>query len=325
MTEPDPQEQAFITGPEDEGQRLDSFLAKRCPDLSRSRIHADMKEELVLVDGRPRPKGFRLRAGSRVVFRPGARPEIKAVAQDIPLNIVHEDDHILVINKAAGMVVHPAVGHPDGTLVNALLHHCRNLSTEGGPLRPGIVHRLDRDTSGLMAVALTDTAHRHLAAQLQDRRMGRTYVTVSWGRWKQDQDTLTGDIGRHPRFRQKMAVVNQGGKPAVSRYRVLEDFGYVQLCEVQLETGRTHQIRVHFAQHGHPVVGDRMYGDDLRARGIHNLDRRSADRMVKAADRQQLHAVELRLVHPVTDEGLEFSAEPPADMAGVLAILRENT
>ena len=325
MTEPDPQEQAFITGPEDEGQRLDSFLAKRCPDLSRSRIHADMKEELVLVDGRPRPKGFRLRAGSRVVFRPGARPEIKAVAQDIPLNIVHEDDHILVINKAAGMVVHPAVGHPDGTLVNALLHHCRNLSTEGGPLRPGIVHRLDRDTSGLMAVALTDTAHRHLAAQLQDRRMGRTYVTVSWGRWKQDQDTLTGDIGRHPRFRQKMAVVNQGGKPAVSRYRVLEDFGYVQLCEVQLETGRTHQIRVHFAQHGHPVVGDRMYGDDLRARGIHNLDRRSADRMVKAADRQQLHAVELRLVHPVTDEGLEFSAEPPADMAGVLALLRENT
>ncbi len=325
MTEPDPQERVFTAGPEDDGQRLDSFLVKRCSDLSRSRIHTDMKEEPVLVDGRPRPKGFRLRAGSRVVFRPGVRPEMKAVAQDIPLDIVHEDEHVLVINKAAGMVVHPAVGHPDGTLVNALLHHCRNLSAGGDPLRPGIVHRLDRDTSGLMAVALTDAAHRHLAVQLQDRRMGRTYLAVSWGRWKQDQDTLTGDIGRHPRFRQKMAVVNQGGKPAVSRYQVLEDFGFAQLCEVQLETGRTHQIRVHFAHRGHPVVGDRMYGDDLRARGIHNLDRRPADRMVKAADRQQLHAAGLRLVHPATDDVLEFSVEPPADMAGVLAILRENT
>jgi len=325
MTEVGPPERIFTVGPEDEGQRLDSFLAKRCPDLSRSRIHADMKEELVLVDGRPRPKGFRLRAGGRVVFQPGIRPEMKAVAQDIPLDIVHEDDHILVINKAAGMVVHPAVGHPDGTLVNALLHHCKNLSAGGDPLRPGIVHRLDRDTSGLMAVALTDTAHRHLSAQLQDRRMGRTYLTVSWGRWKQDQDTLTGDIGRHLRFRQKMAVIEQGGKSAVTRYRVLEDFGFVQLCEVQLETGRTHQIRVHFAHRGHPVVGDLMYGEDRRAHGIHNLDRRQADRMVKAAGRQQLHAAGLRLIHPVTDDTLEFSAEPPADMVGVLAILRENT
>ncbi len=325
MTEPDPKERVFITGPEAEGQRLDSFLADQCPDLSRSRIHADMKKDLVLVDDRPRPKGFRLRAGSRVLFRPGTKREMVAVAQDIPLDIVHEDDHILVINKPVGMVVHPAVGHPDGTLVNALLHHCKNLSAGGDPLRPGIVHRLDRDTSGLMAVALTDAAHRHLAAQLQDRRMGRTYLAVSWGQWKQDQDTLTGDIGRHPRFRQKMAIVNQGGKSAVSRYRVLEDFGFVQLCEVQLETGRTHQIRVHFAHRGHPVVGDRMYGDDLRARGIHNLDRRQADRMVKAAGRQLLHAAGLRLVHPVTDDNLEFFSEPPADMAGVLAILREIT
>ena len=325
MTEADSTQRCFTVGPDDEGKRLDSFLTQQCPDLSRSRIHTDMKDDRVLVDDRLRPKGFRLKVGSRVVFRPGVKREMVAVAQDIPLDIVHEDEHILVVDKPVGMVVHPAVGHPDGTLVNALLHHCKNLSTEGGPLRPGIVHRLDRDTSGLMTVALTDMAHRHLSEQLQDRRMGRTYLTVSWGRWKEDENTLSGDIGRHPRFRQKMAVVKQGGKPAVSRYRVLEDFGFVQMCEVQLETGRTHQIRVHFAHHGHPVVGDLMYGDDKRARGIHNLDRSQADRMVKAAHRQLLHATGLRLVHPATEETLEFTSEPPPDMARVLEILRENT
>jgi 23S rRNA pseudouridine1911/1915/1917 synthase len=290
MSEQDSRERFFTVETKDEGQRLDIFLAERCPEFSRSRIHADMKNDRVLVDGRPRPKGFRIKADSRIVFRPGTIRPMEAVAQDIPL----------------------------------LLHHCENLSVGGDPLRPGIVHRLDRDTSGLMAVALTDAAHRHLAEQLQDRRMGRTYLAVSWGRWKSDQDTLTGDIGRHTRFRQKMAVVNQGGKTAVSRYRVLEDFGFAQLCEVQLETGRTHQIRVHFAHSGHPVVGDQMYGDDLRARGIHNLDRRQADRMVKAAVRQQLHAVALRLVHPASGETLEFSANPPPDMAAVLGILRDD-
>jgi len=324
MSEPGSAERCFTVEPEEEGQRLDSFLTDKCPDLSRNRIHADMKQSRVLVDGRQRPKGFRLKAGSLVAFQPGTIAPMEAVAQDIPLDIVHEDAHILVVNKPAGMVVHPAVGHPDGTLVNALLHHCASLSAGGDPLRPGIVHRLDRHTSGLMAVALTETAHRHLSEQLQDRRMGRSYLTVSWGRWKDEQDMLTGDIGRHPRFRQKMAVVKQGGKPAVSRYRVLEDFGFVQLCEVQLETGRTHQIRVHFAHFGHPVVGDQMYGDDQRARGIHNLDRRQADRMVKAAGRQQLHAVNLRLVHPDTEKTLDFSAPPPDDLAGVLAILRDD-
>ncbi|MEN8007230.1 MAG: RluA family pseudouridine synthase [Candidatus Krumholzibacteriota bacterium] len=324
MTDKEKAERTFTVEPDDAGQRLDSFLVDRCPDISRNRIHADMKEERVRVDGRSRPKGYRLRDGNKVVFQPGTKPEMEAVPQDIPLDIIHEDDHLLVVDKSVGMVVHPAVGHADGTLVNALLHHCKNLSAGGDPLRPGIVHRLDRDTSGLMAVALTDTAHRHLAAQLMDRRMGRTYLALSWGRWKEDEGTLTGDIGRHPRFRQKMAVVASGGKSAVTRYRVLEDFGFVQLCEVQLETGRTHQIRVHFAHNGHPVVGDRMYGDDQRARGIHTLDRRLADRMVKAARRQLLHAMELKLVHPATSEPLEFRADVPPDMTDVLAMLREK-
>ena len=324
MTEGGPEQRSFTVEPEEEGQRLDSFLVDKCPDLSRSRLHADMKEDRVLVDGRNRPKSFRLRAGSRVVFQPGIRPEMEAVPQDIPLNIVFEDEQLLVVDKPVGMVVHPAVGHPDGTLVNALLHHCAHLSSTDDPLRPGIVHRLDRDTSGLLAVALTDTAHRHLAGQLEDRRMGRTYLALSWGRWKEDAATLTGDIGRHPRFRQKMAVVSEGGKPAVTHFKVLEDFGFAQLCEVALETGRTHQIRVHFAHNGHPVVGDAMYGEDQRARGIHNLDRRMADRMVKAAGRQMLHAVALRLVHPVSGETLEFAAEVPADLSGILDLLRHD-
>jgi 23S rRNA pseudouridine1911/1915/1917 synthase len=324
MTNKEAPGRSFTVDEDDAGLRLDSFLVNMCPDFSRSRIHEDMKDDRVQVDGRLRPKGFRLRAGSKVEFRPGTKPVMEAVPQDIPLDIVHEDEHLLIVNKPVGMVVHPAVGHPDGTLVNALLHHCKNLSAGGDPLRPGIVHRLDRDTSGLLAVALTDIAHRHLSEQLQDRRMGRTYKTISWGRWKEDEGTLTGDIGRHPRFRQKMAVVQSGGRSAVTRFRVMEDFGFVQYCEVQLETGRTHQIRVHFSNNGHHVVGDRMYGDDLRARGIHTLDRSIADRMVKAAGRQLLHATALKLVHPATSDTLEFRSEMPPDMAGVLALLREQ-
>jgi 23S rRNA pseudouridine1911/1915/1917 synthase len=325
VTDVDHDVRIFAVDPADAAKRLDSFLVERCPDLSRSRIHEDIKQEGVLVDGLPRAKSFRLRAGSEVVFSPGVRPEMKAVAQDIRLDIVHQDEHLLVINKPAGMVVHPAVGHADGTLVNALLHHCQSLSAGGDPLRPGIVHRLDRDTSGLLAVALTDAAHRHLAEQLQDRRMGRTYLAVSWGRWKEEEGVLTGDIGRHPRFRQKMAVRADGGKPAVTRFRVLEDFGFVQFCEVQLETGRTHQIRVHFAHNGHPLLGDKMYGEDQRARGIHNLDRRQADAVVRTAGRQMLHAAGLRLVHPATSDILEFQAEIPGDMARVLDLLRNGS
>ena len=276
----------------------------------------------MLVDDRARPKSFKLKAGSRVAFKPEPRPVMEAVPQDIPLDIVYEDDRLLVVDKPAGMVVHPAAGHPDGTLVNALLQHGGTLSAGGDPLRPGIVHRRDRDTSGLMAVARADEAHRHLAAQLEDRLMGRTYHTVSWGRWSEDAGTLTGDIGRDPRQRQRMAVVAAGGKPAETRYEVVEDFGFVQHCRVELATGRTHQIRVHFAHNRHPVVGDRLYGDDSRRRGVHNLDRARADRMVRKAKRQMLHAAELRLVHPADDRALVFTSELPADMAGVLEDLR---
>lgn len=304
------------------GQRLDAYLAARCPEHSRSRIQADLQAQLVTVDGRPRPQSFRVKAGSEVVYRPAAPRALAALPQDIPLRIVWEDAHLAVVDKPAGLVVHPSAGHGDGTLVNALLHRYGRLEAGADPLRPGIVHRLDRQTSGLLVVALDEQTHRRLQQQLRDRRMGRTYLALSWGAWAEPAGTLTGDIGRHPRRRQQMAVVARGGRAAVTRYRVLEDFAFCQWCEVELETGRTHQIRVHFAQGGHPVVGDPVYGDDKRARGVHNLDRALADRVVKLARRQLLHAAGLRLVHPVTGAELAFTSPLPADLAAVLAALR---
>ena len=306
-----------VTAP-DADLRLDSFLVKYCPELSRNRIQGDLQSGRVLVDGRQRPKSFRLKAGSAVVYVPGPVPEMVAVAQDLPLQIVYQDEDILVLDKAAGMVVHPAVGHPDGTVVNALLHHCRGLQAGDDPLRPGIVHRLDRDTTGLMVVALNDRAHRHLSDQLRSRRLGRNYLALSWGSWAENEGVLEGDIGRHPRVRRKMAVVHDGGRTATTRYRVLADHGFVQLCRVKLETGRTHQIRVHFAHNHHPVVGDPLYGDDGRAKAVHALDRAVAARMVRLARRQMLHAVRLELEHPVTGDALVFEAPVPDDMRRVL-------
>ncbi len=314
----------FVVSAEHDNLRLDQFLVEVCDDISRNRVHTDMAAGQVSVDDRQRPKGFRLKPGQVVRYQPSVPVAMQAVPQDIPLDIVYQDEHLVVVNKPVGMVVHPAVGHPDGTLVNALLYHFRDLQAGGDPLRPGIVHRLDRDTSGLLAVALTDKAHRHMADQLQEHEMGRTYFAVTWGQWPDDKGRLTGDIGRHPRFRQKMAIVDQGGRTAATRYEVIEDFGFAQLCRIELETGRTHQIRVHFAFKGHPVVGDSMYGDDKRARGIHNLDRRAADQMVRDARRQLLHAAELRLVHPATNKEMTFTTPLPADMEHVLNGLRNQ-
>lgn len=306
---------------EAEGERLDAFLTAHCPGLSRTRIHGDLDGRLALVDGRIRPKGYRLRGGERIVYTPSVRSEPQAEPQDIPLDIIHQDEDILVVNKAPAMVVHPAVGHPDGTLVNALLHHLGRAPAGDDPLRPGIVHRLDRDTSGLLVVAVSERAHRHLSEQLAERSMGRTYLTLSWGRWEDGEGTLTGDIGRDPRQRQRMAVVPRGGRAAVTHYRVLEDFGFLQFCSVRLETGRTHQIRVHFAHNHHPVLKDPLYGDDGRARGVHGLDRQLAGRLVGLAPRLMLHASELHLLHPADERPLEFRVPVPGDMAAVLKLL----
>jgi 23S rRNA pseudouridine1911/1915/1917 synthase len=322
MPEPTPQPRAFTTGPDDEGVRLDVFLAGRCPDLSRSRVRADLdRPGAVLVEGRPRPASFRLHAGQHVVFLSAARQALSAEPQDIDLDIVWEDEHLIVVNKPVGLVVHPAIGHPDGTLVNALLHRRGPFAAGGDPLRPGIVHRLDRDTSGLLVAALDDIAHRRLAAQLQDHRMGRIYLALSWGRWAHDEGELDGPVARDPRRRQRMAVV-AGGRQALTRYRVLEDYGFAQLSRVELGTGRTHQIRVHFSHAGHPVVGDALYGDDARARGVHGPERRVAEQLTRLIGRQMLHAAELHFRHPLTGAELAFTAPLPGDFTAALKLLR---
>lgn len=314
----------LTAGPDDADQRLDTFLHGRCPDFSRNRIQSELAEGQVLVDGVVRPKGFRLQPGMEVVFTPQPRRPMTAVAQDIPLQVLYEDDDLAVIDKQAPLVVHPAPGHADGTLVNALLYRYRSLAAGDDPLRPGIVHRLDRNTTGLLVVARRDRVLAALQEQIQARTMGRIYLALSWGRWAGDEAVLEGDIGRDQRRRQRMAVVKKGGRPAVTRYRVLEDHGFVQLCRVELETGRTHQIRVHFARSGHPVVGDPLYGDDARVRGVHHLDRRRADAMVKAAGRQMLHASELHFRHPADGREMTFAAPLPPDMAAVLRKLAHD-
>lgn len=315
----------LTAGPDDTDRRLDAFLTDRCPDFSRNRIQAELAAGRVTVDGVKRPKGYRVREGMEVVFAPESPPPMTADPQDIPLSVVYEDEDLVVIDKQAGLVVHPAPGHPDGTLVNALLHHFQDLADGGDPLRPGIVHRLDRDTTGLLVVARNDRTLAHLQEQIRERTMGRVYLALSWGQWDPFEGTVEGDIGRDPRRRQRMAVVEHGGRPAVTRYRVEQDFGFAQLCRVELETGRTHQIRVHFAQGRHPVVGDPLYGDDNRVKGVHHLDRRRAQAMVKGVRRQMLHAHELHFSHPRDGRELVFTSPPPPDLARVLEALAAET
>jgi len=237
-------------------------------------------------------------------------------AQDLPLTLVWEDEDLAVVDKPAGMVVHPAPGHPDGTLVNALLFHLRDLSGVGGRLRPGIVHRLDRDTSGLLVVAKTDRAHVALADALRRRRVKRLYRALVWGRMPESTGTIDAPVARDPRNRKRMAVV-EGGRRAVTRYRVREDWPSAQLLDVALKTGRTHQIRVHTAHRGHPVVGDALYGAG-GARGVSGAARRWAAELDRRVGRQFLHAAELAFEHPVTGERIHLEAPLPEDLASVV-------
>jgi 23S rRNA pseudouridine1911/1915/1917 synthase len=256
-------------------------------------------------------------AAGWVFFARVPPPEQTAlVAQDLPLDIVYQDAHLAVVDKAAGMVVHPAPGHPDGTLVNALLFHLRDLSGVGGRLRPGIVHRLDRDTSGLLVVAKSDAAHRGLARALRDRRVKRQYQALVWGRFNEGSLTIDAPIGRDPKDRKRMAVVEKG-RPAVTHLRVVEDWPAAQLLEVVLETGRTHQIRVHTAHRGHPVVGDALYGAG-GARGISGPARRWAEGLERRVPRQFLHAAQLGFDHPITGVHHHFTAPLPDELSKVV-------
>ena len=255
------EQREFIVEAEAAGQRIDRFLSGEDTGLSRSALQGLVADGHVLCNGKSIAKSLKLKAGDTILLEiPDAKP-IEAVPQDIPLDIVYEDDHLLVVNKPKGMVVHPAPGNPDGTLVNALLWHCKgSLSGIGGEIRPGIVHRIDKDTSGLLAVAKNDYAHTMLASQLKDHTMARTYEAIVCGVMKEDSGTVDAPIGRNPTDRKKMCVTQRGGRSAVTHWEVVRRYkGYTHI-RCKLETGRTHQIRVHMAYIGHPILGDTVYG-----------------------------------------------------------------
>ncbi|MCY3545523.1 MAG: RluA family pseudouridine synthase [Gemmatimonadetes bacterium] len=293
---------------------MDRYLAARL-DLSRSRIQALLEEGHVRVDGARPKKSDAIGPGQLVEVEVPEPVPLDAAAEDIPLEIVFQDVDLVVVDKQPGLVVHPAPGHPDGTLVNALLHHVGDLSGIGGKLRPGIVHRLDMDTSGLMVVAKTDRAHQGLAAALKARAVRRTYLAAVWGTLKSSPTIVDRPIGRHPRHRLRMAVVPEG-RPARTRFRHLEAWPGASMCEVALETGRTHQIRVHAASIGHPVVGDALYGAG-RERGVAGQQRPWAAALAKRTPRQFLHAHRLEFRHPDSGERLTFKSDLPDDLAAV--------
>ena len=296
-------------------ERLDRFLARRL-GYSRSRCVGLIQAGLVRMDGKEAKKSEAVSAGQRVSVEVPPPEALEAEAQDIPLDVVYEDQDLLVVNKAAGLVVHPAPGHPRGTMVNALLHHVHDLSGIGGKLRPGIVHRLDRDTSGLLVVAKGDEAHIALSNAIRRREVRRIYRAVTWGHLPESPLTVDAPVGRDPRDRKKMAVV-EGGRRALTRVRVRERWAAAEYLDVSLRTGRTHQIRVHLAHLGHPVVGDPVYGAKW-ARGMSGTIRAWAQELERRAPRQMLHSSDLSFLHPISGKEMSFHSPLPADMASVV-------
>jgi len=275
------------------------------------------------VNGRAARASQRLKGGDRVVVELPAPRASELTAEDVPLHVVYQDDAILVLEKPAGLVVHPGAGVKSGTLVNALLHLVPAIAGVGGPGRPGIVHRLDKDTSGLMVVAKTERAYRALVEALRRREVRRTYRALVWGRPRAAEGTIEGAIGRDPRARKRMAVVSRGGKPARTRWRVRGRYGPFTELEVGLDTGRTHQIRVHLAHQRMPVAGDSVYGGrGKKLLSLAGAERSLAGALLDRLPRQALHASELELDHPVTGERLRFESPIPPDYAGALELLQ---
>ena len=293
---------------ESKNQRLDAFLASSLDGLTRSQATRLIESGEVAVNGRAVSKSYKLAGGEDIAVTLPEPEPVEAVPQDIPLDVVYEDADVIVVNKPSGMVVHPAPGHPDGTLVNALLYHCAGtLSGVGGALRPGIVHRIDRDTSGLIIAAKNDAAHQYLSAQLADHTLARTYECIVVGKLREDRGTMDAPIARHPTDRKRMAVV-AGGREAVTHWEVIARYpGYTHV-RCRLETGRTHQIRVHMAYIGHPILGDTVYG---------------AKKEVPGLTGQCLHAVGLRFLHPRTHEVVELSCPLPEEFTRMLQKIRK--
>mgnify|MGYP001622880116 FL=1 len=300
----------FIAGEDGNAERIDRYLAERCPDFSRSYLQKLLKEQAVSVNGKAVKANYKVQSRDRIILEIPEAEKADILPEDIPLDILYEDDYLLVVNKPKGMVVHPSAGHMEGTLVNAVMAHCGDhLSGINGVLRPGIVHRIDKDTTGALLVCKDDAVHRDLAEQLKEHSIKRRYRAVVWGNLKEDQGTVEGPIGRHPIDRKKMAVNYKNGKDAVTHYQVLERFGQYTYIECRLETGRTHQIRVHMASIGHPLLGDSVYGPSKNPWKLQG---------------QTLHAMVLGFRHPVTGEYMEFTAPLPEYFLELLDKLRKR-
>ena len=316
----------FVAGVDDAGKRLDQFLVAQFPDSSRAHLQQIIVEGKVLVNDLTAKASLRLRGGEHITVVGDAQPPpLRAIAEDIPLDIVYEDDDLAVINKPAGMMVHAGAGATEsdrnrGTLVNALLHRFRNLSGVGGELRPGIVHRLDKETSGLILVAKNDVAHRKLAAQFSGREVKKAYITLVHGWVQQNQGTIKSAISRDPVRRIRMTTRGHGGREAVSHYTVLRriesEFGKFTLLEVRIDTGRTHQIRVHMASIGHPVLGDTLYGAPASVRSLKSGK--------LSLPRNFLHSMSLKLRQPRTGAELSFTSALPAELEEFLAAIEKR-
>lgn len=298
----------YIIEEENVGKRLDLFVSENEVDMSRSFVQGIIEKQQVKVNGQIRKSNYKLRVGDQVRVELAEPVELQVEAEDIPLDIIYEDSDVIVINKPQDMVVHPAPGNYTGTLVNGLLYHCKDLSGINGVIRPGIVHRIDKDTSGVLVVAKNDKSHNSLAMQLKNHSMKRTYYAIVEGIVKEEEGTVRNNIGRHPVERIKMAVVKDG-KEAITNYKVLDRFKSNTLVECRLETGRTHQIRVHMAHLHHPLIGDQVYGYKKQKFKLQG---------------QALHAKNLGFIHPTTGEYMEFDSQLPEYFQDILDKLRKE-
>ncbi|MDH7481010.1 MAG: RluA family pseudouridine synthase [Armatimonadota bacterium] len=317
----------LIVSPEDAGLRLDVFLALHEPSITRSAFERLISEGRVTLNGLPTRPARKVRAGDVVAYSLPPPKPAKIKAEEIPIDIIYEDSDIIVVNKPKGMVTHPAPGREEGTLVNALLAHCKGLSQIGGVERPGIVHRLDKDTSGLMVVAKNDMAYHSLQKQIQARTAIRKYLALVWGDPKFENAVVDAPIGRHPVDRKKMAVIESltlRSRIAITDFHVLERFGLFALVEASLRTGRTHQVRVHSAYIGHPVVGDPVYSGKRRVQSGSKEFISCVNRMIDGLQGQALHAHYLSFDHPKTNKRLEFTSEMPVAMQSLIEYLRKN-